>query len=179
MGNLGGFRACTWLIFHPITRGKTEQFPTEAHNHLLKAPDSFPGFPGWWGSPRKRMLGCMRLLGNILWILLGGLFIAIGWALIGLVLCITIIGIPLGLQCFKMATLTLTPFGKTVAYGGGIGSTLVNIVWVILVGWWMALSYVLAGLVNCITIIGIPFGLQSFKMAKLALWPFGAEIVNL
>ena len=115
----------------------------------------------------------MRLLGNILWILLGGLFIAIVWALVGLVLCITIIGIPLGLQCFKMATLTLTPFGKTVDYGGGIGSTLVNIVWVILVGWWMALGYVAAGLVNCITIIGIPFGLQSFKMAKLALWPFG------
>ena len=113
----------------------------------------------------------MRLLGNILWILLGGLCIAIGWALVGLVLCITIIGIPLGLQCFKMATLTLTPFG--------IGSTLVNIVWVILVGWWMALGYVAAGLVNCITIIGIPFGLQSFKMAKLALWPFGAEIRNL
>ena len=121
----------------------------------------------------------MRLLGNILWILLGGLCIAIGWALVGLVLCITIIGIPLGLQCFKMATLTLTPFGKTVDYGGGIGSTLVNIVWVILVGWWMALGYVAAGLVNCITIIGIPFGLQSFKMAKLALWPFGAEIRNL
>ena len=121
----------------------------------------------------------MRLLGNILWILLGGLFIAIGWALVGLVLCITIIGIPLGLQCFKMATLTLTPFGKTVDYGGGIGSTLVNIVWVILIGWWMALGYVAAGLVNCITIIGIPFGLQSFKMAKLALWPFGAEIRSL
>ena len=94
-------------------------------------------------------------------------------------LCITIIGIPLGLQCFKMATLTLTPFGKTVDYGGGIGSTLVNIVWVILVGWWMARGLCGGGLVNCITIIGIPFGLQSFKMAKLALWPFGAEIRNL
>ena len=69
-----------------------------------------------------------------------------------------------------MATLTLTPFGKTVDYGGGIGSTLVNIVWVILVGWWMALGYVAAGLVNCITIIGIPFGLQSFKMPS---WPCG------
>ena len=94
-------------------------------------------------------------------------------------LCITIIGIPLGLQCNRYTYRTLTPFGKTVDYGGGIGSTLVNIVWVILVGWWMALGYVAAGLVNCITIIGIPFGLQSFKMAKLALWPFGAEIRNL
>lgn len=121
----------------------------------------------------------MRVISNILWIILGGLIIAIGWALIGLVLCVTIIGIPLGLQAFKMAGLTLTPFGKTVRYGGGVGSTLANIIWVVLVGFWMALSYVGAGLLNCITIISIPFGIQSFKMAKLALWPFGADIVSL
>ena len=121
----------------------------------------------------------MRVISNILWIILGGLIIAIGWALIGLVLCVTIIGIPLGLQAFKMAGLTLTPFGKTVRYGGGVGSTLANIIWVVLVGFWMALSYVGAGLLNCITIIVIPFGIQSFKMAKLALWPFGADIVSL
>ncbi|NMM93161.1 YccF domain-containing protein [Bifidobacterium oedipodis] len=121
----------------------------------------------------------MRLLGNILWLILGGLAIAVGWALVGLILCISIIGIPLGLQAFKMAALTLTPFGKTVVYGGGVGSTLVNIIWVVLVGIWMAIGYVFAGLLNCITIIGIPFGIQSFKMAKLALWPFGAEIRNL
>ena len=120
----------------------------------------------------------MRLLGNILWLILGGLFLALGWAIIGLVLCVTIIGIPLGVQAFKMASLTLTPFGQTVVYRGGIGSTLVNILWVVLVGWWMALGYVGAGLANCITIIGIPFGIQSFKMAKLALWPFGADIVS-
>ena len=82
----------------------------------------------------------MRLLGNILWILLGGLCIAIGWALIGLVLCITIIGIPLGLQCFKMATLTLTPFGTTVGSGGGIGSGDVSVVGVSVVGWWLAVG---------------------------------------
>lgn len=117
----------------------------------------------------------MRVLGNILWIILGGLAIAIGWALVGLILCISIIGIPFGLQAFKMAGLTLTPFGKTVQYGGGAGSALANILWVVLVGWWMALGYLGAGVLNCITIIGIPFGLQSFKMAKLALWPFGAE----
>ena len=82
----------------------------------------------------------MRVIGNILWIILGGLAIAISWTLIGLFLCITIIGIPLGVQAFKMAGLTLTPFGKTVQYGGGVGSTLVNILWVVLVGWWMALQ---------------------------------------
>ena len=120
----------------------------------------------------------MRVLGNILWIILGGLAIAIGWALVGLILCISIIGIPLGIQAFKMAGLTLTPFGATVQYGGGVGSALANILWVVLVGWWMALGYLGAGVLNCISIIGIPFGIQSFKMAKLALWPFGAQFVN-
>ena len=121
----------------------------------------------------------MRVLGNILWIILGGLAIAIGWALVGLILCISIIGIPFGIQAFKMAGLTLTPFGKTVQYGGGVSSALANILWVVMVGWWMALGYLGAGVLNCITIIGIPFGLQSFKMAKLALWPFGAQIYSL
>ena len=78
-----------------------------------------------------------------------------------------------------MAGLTLTPFGKTVRYGGGVGSTLANIIWVVLAGWFMAFCYLLAGVVNCATVIGIPFGVQSFKMAKLALWPFGADIVSL
>ena len=82
----------------------------------------------------------MRVLGNILWIILGGLAIAIGWALVGLILCISIIGIPFGIQAFKMAGLTLTPFGKTVQYGGGVGSALANILWVVLVGCWMALG---------------------------------------
>ncbi len=121
----------------------------------------------------------MRVLGNILWIILGGLAIAIGWALVGLILCISIIGIPLGIQAFKMAELTLTPFGATVQYGGGVGSALANILWVVMVGWWMAFGYLGAGVLNCITIIGIPFGIQSFKMAKLALWPFGAQIYSL
>jgi len=72
-----------------------------------------------------------------------------------------------------------THFGKTVQYGGGVGSALANILWVVLVGCWMALGYLGAGVLNCITIIGIPFGIQSFKMAKLALWPFGAQIYSL
>lgn len=109
----------------------------------------------------------------------GGLLLAASWAIIGLVLCITIVGIPLGIQAFKMAGLTLTPFGKTVEYGGGVGSVLLNIIWFVLAGLWMAIGYVFAGLLNCITIIGIPFGIQSFKMAKLALWPFGSQIRSL
>ena len=123
--------------------------------------------------------GLVRLLGNILWLILGGLLLAASWAIIGLVLCVTIMGIPLGIQAFKMAGLTLTPFGKTVVYGGGVGSVLANIVWFVLAGVWMAIGYVCAGLLNCVTIIGIPFGIQSFKMAKLALWPFGSQIRSL
>lgn len=121
----------------------------------------------------------MRLIGNILWLVLGGLGLAFGWVVVGCVLCVSIVGIPLGLQAFKMAGLTLTPFGSTVVYGGGVGSLLANIVWVVLAGVWMALGYLAAGVVNCITVIGIPFGIQSFKMAKLALWPFGARIETL
>lgn len=88
----------------------------------------------------------MRLLGNILWLILGGLLLAASWAIIGLVLCITIVGIPLGIQAFKMAGLTLTPFGKTVEYGGGVGSVLINIIWFVLAGLWMAIGYVAAQL---------------------------------
>ena len=84
-----------------------------------------------------------------------------------------------GYSAFKMAGLTLTPFSKTVEYGGGVGSVLLNIIWFVLAGLWMAIGYILAGLLNCVTIIGIPFGIQSFKMAKLALWPFGSQIRSL
>ena len=120
----------------------------------------------------------MRLLGNIIWIILGGVWTALGWLLIGCIFCITIVGVPLGRQCFKMASLTLTPFGKTITYGGGAPSLVANVFWVLLAGIPMALLYLIAGVANCITIIGIPFGLQSFKMAKLSLLPFGARVLD-
>ena len=121
----------------------------------------------------------MRLLGNILWILLGGLETAILWFLIGCILCITIIVIPFGTQCFKMAGLTLAPFGKTVINNGGLATGIFNIIWALTFGWMLGAIYVFAGLVNLCTILGIPFGIQSFKMAALAFWPFGSEIVNI
>lgn len=118
----------------------------------------------------------MRTIGNIIWILTGGILTALGWALAGVIFYITIIGIPLGRQAFKMASLTLSPFGKTIVYGGGAPSLLANIIWVVLVGVWEAIAYVLTGALWCATIVGIPFGLQLFKMAKLALFPFGATV---
>ena len=118
----------------------------------------------------------MRTIFNIIWIVFGGLVTAFGWALTGIVFYLTIIGIPLGRQSFKMAELTLAPFGKTIIYGGGFPSLLANIVWVVCAGLWGALAYLVAGLVFCATIVGIPFGVQLFKMAKLSLFPFGAKI---
>ncbi|WP_066829275.1 YccF domain-containing protein [Collinsella ihumii] len=118
----------------------------------------------------------MRLLGNIIWIVFGGIWTALGWPIAALLFTITIVGIPLGRQCLKMASLTLAPFCKTIVYGGGAPSLVANVFWMILAGVPMCCMYLLAGVLNCITVIGIPFGLQSFKMAKLSLLPFGAEV---
>ena len=117
----------------------------------------------------------MRLIGNIIWLLLIGLWSAIGYALLGLILCITIIGIPFGLQCFKLAELVLTPFGKT-ADTNFSAHPIANVIWLIFYGLWAAIGNALAGVIFCITVIGIPFGLQCFKLAKLVLTPFGATI---
>ncbi len=117
----------------------------------------------------------MKTIGNILWVIFTGLFEAIAWLLIGVVWCITIIGIPFGLQAFKIAKLVIWPFGNEAKMNFG-KHPIANILWFILGGFALALSFLLVGLVWCITIIGIPFGLQCFKFAKLACFPFGATI---
>ena len=118
----------------------------------------------------------MKSMGNILWFLLGGFLSGAAWLIAGALCCITVIGLPLGRQCFKLSTLSFCPFGKEVGYGGGAASFLANILWIIFLGLWMALGNLLLGLILCITVIGIPFGLQFFKLAKLSLFPFGAEV---
>jgi uncharacterized membrane protein YccF (DUF307 family) len=120
-------------------------------------------------------MGC---LGNIIWFVFGGFFSGLSWLLAGCLWCITIVGIPIGLQCFKFAGLSFFPFGKEVVYGGGAGSLILNIIWLLLTGIPMAIASAILGVIFCITIIGIPFGLQHFKIAKLALMPFGATIRN-
>ncbi len=121
----------------------------------------------------------MRIIGNLIWVLLGGFLPAVLWFLVGILWSITILGIPVGIQCFKMAGLQLFPFGKDVTYQTmGAGSFLVNLLWIFLGGIELALVNVTAGILLCMTIIGIPFGLQSFKMAKLSLMPFGAKVVR-
>ena len=119
----------------------------------------------------------MTFLGNLLWFLFGGLLGGLGWTLAGCLWCITIIGIPVGLQCFKFAGLAFFPFGKEIVYGGCTFSVLVNIIWLLLSGLELAIGYVILGCLWCITIVGIPFGKQCFKLAKLALMPFGASVV--
>ena len=118
-------------------------------------------------------MGC---LGNLLWFFLGGFVMGISWLFIGLLWCITIIGIPVGIQCFKLAGLAFFPFGKEVVYNGGPISFLLNILWLIFGGLALALESLAIGCLLCITIIGIPFGLQCFKLAKLSLMPFGASV---
>ncbi|MGE4274262.1 MAG: YccF domain-containing protein [Desulfitobacterium sp.] len=119
----------------------------------------------------------MNLLGNIIWLVFGGIIAAIAWFLAGLILCITIIGIPFGLQCFKIAQFVLLPFGKEIELGHfGVGGLLLNIFWLIFLGWELAIGHLMIGALFCLTIIGIPFGLQHFKFAMLGLLPFGAKI---
>ena len=120
----------------------------------------------------------MRLLGNILWFLFGGLINGITWFFAGIIWCITLIGIPYGRQCFKFAVLSFAPFGKEIQYGGGVPSVLANIIWILFFGMPMTIGNFFLGCMWCITIIGIPFGLQCFKFAKLSLAPFGATIVD-
>ena len=117
----------------------------------------------------------MKTIANIIWFLLGGIWLGFFWLVLGLILCITIIGIPLGKQCFKAAKLTVMPFGKKVKTHFE-KHPIANVIWALLVGWEMACGYLIAGAICCVTIIAIPIGLQAFKMTKLALLPFGAKV---
>ncbi len=121
----------------------------------------------------------MKLLGNLIWILFGGFLIALLYFIVGLVMCVTIIGIPFGVQLFKLGAFALWPFGHELVYRQtepGCVSSVMNLIWVLL-GWWeISLLHLVFGILFCITIIGIPFGVQHFKMAVNSLFPFGREI---
>ena len=123
----------------------------------------------------------MRTLGNILWFLLAGLWLAIGYAVAGLIAFILIITIPFGIASFRLAGYVIWPFGRTVLWQreAGVWSMIGNVIWVIVVGWELALAHLAFGLLLCITIIGIPFGVASFKMVPLALFPLGRSVVPL
>lgn len=122
----------------------------------------------------------MKLLGNIIWLVFGGFATALEYMISGLVLCISIIGIPFGLQCFKLAILMLFPFGREVRdipQASGCLSAVLNIIWIILSGFWIAVTHLLFGILLALTIVGLPFAKQHFKLMGLAFTPFGKEIV--
>ena len=120
----------------------------------------------------------MRFLANIIWIICGGLVSALGWWFTGIIWCCTVVGIPVGVQCFKLSSISLNPFGKEIVDEGGAVSFLLNILWLIFSGWELALINAIMGCLLCITVVGIPFGKQFFKIAKVALMPFGARVVR-
>ena len=121
----------------------------------------------------------MRFILNVIWLVLAGFWLAIGYVLAGIVMCILIITIPFGLQSFKLASYAFWPFGRTVVRSpqAGAASVLGNIIWIILAGWWLALGHLVTGVLLAITIIGIPLAIANFKMIGIAFAPFGREIV--
>jgi uncharacterized membrane protein YccF (DUF307 family) len=123
----------------------------------------------------------MNLVGNLIWLIFGGLVSAIGYCIGGFVLCCTVIGIPFGLQCFKMAGFVLWPFGRkavTNPSSSGTISVFLNIIWIVFGGVWLALTHIFFGILLFLTIIGIPFARQHFKLVEISLMPFGKKIVT-
>jgi uncharacterized membrane protein YccF (DUF307 family) len=122
----------------------------------------------------------MALLLNIIWLVLGGLWLALGYALAGLLFVILIITIPFGIASFRIAGYALWPFGRAVVRrrSAGAGSAVGNVLWVVLAGWWLALAHLVTGVLQCLTIIGIPLGVANIKMVPIALLPLGREIVR-
>jgi hypothetical protein len=122
--------------------------------------------------------GKMKFWGNVLWFFLCGLWLGLMWLIAGLLWCITIIGAPIGLQCFKFAQISFLPFGKEIVSRDGAGSLILNVLWLIFGGLELAAASAIIGLILCVTVIGVPFGMQCFKIARLALMPFGSEVVQ-
>lgn len=118
-----------------------------------------------------------KLIGNLIWLIFGGLWLALTWFIAGCILCITIIGIPFGMQCFKIAKISLWPYGRKIQLNFA-KHPVANVIWAVLGGWELALVYLFVGIINCITIIGIPGGIQCFKIMKIAFFPFGATSTN-
>ena len=123
----------------------------------------------------------LKTLLNIIWLVLSGFWLFLGYMLAAVIMCILIVTIPWGIAAGRIGVYALWPFGKTVIEtpGAGVGSLLGNVIWVILAGWWIALGHLLSGISLCITIIGIPFGIANFKMIPVALMPLGKQIVDI
>ncbi|ORT59723.1 YccF domain-containing protein [Streptomyces sp. CB03238] len=121
----------------------------------------------------------MKAILNLIWLIFGGFWLFLGYMVAGLLLCITVIGIPFGLAAFRIGLYALWPFGQTVVdrRDAGAASCLGNVLWLVLAGWWLALGHILTGIALCVTIIGIPLGVANFKLIPVSLLPLGKEIV--
>ncbi|MFE6686569.1 YccF domain-containing protein [Streptomyces sp. NPDC057743] len=121
----------------------------------------------------------MKFILNVVWLILSGFWMALGYALAGIICCVLIITIPFGIASFRMAGYALWPFGRTTVErrDAGAGSVIGNVIWIIFAGWWLALGHIATGIALCVTIIGIPFGIANFKMIPISLLPLGREIV--
>jgi len=122
----------------------------------------------------------VRVILNLIWLVLCGIWMAIGYGLAGIVACILIITIPFGIAAFRIANYVLWPFGRTTVprRDAGVGSLIGNIAWIILFGWWLAVGHLVTGVILCLTIIGIPLGLANFKLIPISLLPLGVQIVD-
>ncbi|MFF7950121.1 YccF domain-containing protein [Streptomyces griseorubiginosus] len=121
----------------------------------------------------------MKIILNVIWLVLSGFWLFLAYLAAGVLLCITIIGIPFGIAAFRIGVYALWPFGYTTIErrDAGAPSCLGNVLWLVLAGWWLALGHIATGLVLCLTIIGIPFGIANFKLIPVSLFPLGREIV--
>ncbi|CAL99921.1 integral membrane protein [Saccharopolyspora erythraea NRRL 2338] len=117
---------------------------------------------------------------NIVWLIFGGLLMALGYVVAGAVLAITVVGIPFAIASFRMANFALWPFGRRLADepDAGAFSMVGNVLWVVLAGWWLALGHIVTGLAQCVTVIGIPLGVANFKLVPVSLFPLGKRIVD-
>ena len=122
----------------------------------------------------------MRLVLNILWLVLAGFWLAVGYVFAAIICFVFIITIPFGIAALRIAAFTIWPFGATVVRrpDAGVASVIGNVLWVAFCGWWLALAHILTGIVLCATIIGIPLGLACFKLVPVSFWPLGSEIVS-
>jgi uncharacterized membrane protein YccF (DUF307 family) len=122
----------------------------------------------------------MKTLLNLIWLVLSGFWMALGYAVAGLICCVLVVTIPFGIASFRMATYALWPFGRTLVDKptAGAGALLGNVIWIVVAGWWLALGHLVTGFLLCVTIIGIPFGVANFKLIPVSLLPLGKQIVE-
>jgi uncharacterized membrane protein YccF (DUF307 family) len=122
----------------------------------------------------------LRLLLNLIWLLLQGWILALAYLLAGIIACLLVVTIPFGIASFRLAAFVVWPFGRTTvrAPGAGVASAVGNLLWFLFAGWWLAVIHVLSGIAFCLTIIGIPFGIASFKLAAVGLFPLGKRVVD-